>query len=502
MSAFELGSLRFTVEHRNVGDDGGPALRVLACADAERELLRFDCFEKGAHFHVDPRGADAITRIDAHADAIEWSLSELRRDLAGYLKRAGHEVSVPPEREALETTLGRVEGEMRNPPLDLDDLDVARLRANPGEKWSLYPDDVLPAWVADMDFPVAEPIRRVLRRCADRSYFSYPVNPRPQDLPTLFAAHASERYGWDVEPRRVDVISDVVQGIYVALQQFSERGEGVAFQTPIYPPFFSAARDTKRRAVECPLVAGSDGFEVDFDALRSALGSGTRILLLSHPHNPTGRVFSRRELETFAELAIERDVFIVSDEIHADLVLPGRSHVPIATLGPEVESRTLTLMSSSKAFNIAGLRCAVAAFGSDAQKRRFNGIPRHTRGGINGIALAATDAAWRHSRPWLDRVLDYLKANRDFLATSLAERLPQVRYFPGDATYFAWLDCRGLALSPSPYEFFLERARVALSDGRSFGTPGDGFVRLNFATSRAILTEILERMARAVAARD
>ncbi|UCE88042.1 MAG: pyridoxal phosphate-dependent aminotransferase [Deltaproteobacteria bacterium] len=390
---------------------------------------------------------------------------------------------------------------MRNPPIDFDDLDVAALRESPGEKWALYPADVLPAWVADMDLPVAAPIRRVLRRSVDRSYLGYPVNPRPQDLPTLFAARARERYGWKLRPGRVEVITDVVQGIYVALQQFAQRGEGVVFQTPIYPPFFDAVRETQRRAVESPLVAGAAGYEIDFDELRASLDPGTRILLLSHPHNPTGRVFTRSELEALAELAVERDLLIVSDEIHADLVFSGHTHIPIATLGPEVEQRTLTLMSASKAFNSAGLRCAVAACGSDALARRFNELPRHTRGGINALGLAATDAAWRHAQPWLDRALRHLEANRDFAAAFLAERLPQVRCFPPEATYLAWLDCRALGLSPSPYEFFLEHARVALSDGRRFGKTGEGFVRLNFATSRAILTDALERMARAVDAR-
>jgi cystathionine beta-lyase len=496
MSAFALGPLRMSVEHRNLGGDGGPTLRIRA---VERELLRFDCFEKNAHFHLDPSGGDAITPLATHRDPIDWCLDELRRDLLGYLKRAHYELSPAPEIEALETALARVEDEMRNPPLDLDALDVEVLRGNPGEKWSLYPEDVLPAWVADMDFPVAEPIRRVLRRAVDRSYFGYPVNPRPQDLPTLFAQRAGERYGWELSPARVEIITDVVQGVYVALQQFAERDAGVVLQTPIYPPFFAAVRDTGRRAVECALVAGGRHYEIDFDALRSAIDAGTRILLLSHPHNPTGRVFSRAELEALAELAIERDLFVVSDEIHADLVFSGREHIPLATLGPKVAERTLTLMSASKAFNIAGLRCAVAVFGSDAQKRRFNQVPRHTRGGLNGVALAACDAAWRHAQPWLDRVLPYLEANRDFVAEFATRRLSGTRGFPPEATYLAWLDCRGLGLEPSPQQFFLKHARVALSDGRSFGATGEGFVRLNFATSRAILSDICERMAGALA---
>jgi cystathionine beta-lyase len=209
-------------------------------------------------------------------------------------------------------------------------------------------------------------------------------------------------------------------------------------------------------------------------------------------------VFERHELEGLAALAIERDLVVISDEIHCDLVYSGRTHVPFATLGPEVEARTITLTSASKTWNIAGLRCAVAAFGSDALKRRFLTVPRHLRGGIGTLGLLATEVAWRHGEPWAARALAYLDGNRRFIADFLRERLPAVRYAPPEATYLAWLDCRALELPGSPQRFFLERAGVALSDGAVFGTAGEGFVRLNFATSRAIVAEILERMAKAV----
>jgi cystathionine beta-lyase len=189
---------------------------------------------------------------------------------------------------------------------------------------------------------------------------------------------------------------------------------------------------------------------------------------------------------------------VISDEIHMDLVYPGRTHLPFATLGPEVDARTITLTSASKTWNIAGLRCAVAAFGSDALKRRFLSVPRHLRGGIGTLGLLATEVAWRHGDPWAARALAYLDGNRRFIADFLRERLPAVRYTPPEATYLAWLDCRALALSAAPQRFFLERAGVALSDGAVFGPAGEGFARLNFATSRAILSEILERMAKAV----
>jgi cystathionine beta-lyase len=390
--------------------------------------------------------------------------------------------------------------------LDLDHLDVDRLRRRRGEKWQQYPPEVLPAWVAEMDFPLAAPIRRVLEHALAHDDLGYPVNPRPQDLPSVFAARMEQRFGWRIDPQRALVLTDVVQGIYLALDRFAEPGEGIVVQTPVYPPFLHAVRDTGRRLVENPLVeapgAAQAGpaprWELDFDGLRSAIDAGTRVLLLCHPQNPTGRVFDRGELETLAELALRHELVVVSDEIHADLLYPGRHHVPFAALAPEVEARTITLTSATKAFNIPGLRCALAHFGSAELQRRFCSWPGHMRGGVGSLGLAATAAAWRESQPWLDAVLRYLEANRAFVAEFVAAELPGIRFRPPEASYLAWLDCRALALSPSPQRWFLEHARVALSAGEAFGRPGQGFARLNFATSRALLGEILERMAKAL----
>lgn len=378
--------------------------------------------------------------------------------------------------------------------MDLDDLRIDELRLRRGEKWQQYGDEVIAAWVADMDFPPPEPIRRELLRMIEVSDLGYPVNPRPTGLPTVFSERMAERFQWQVDPGLVEVITDVVQGLYVGLEVYCERGEGVVIQTPIYPPFLHAVADTGRRGVFETLVQTERGYEIDFDRMRERAGQ-SRVLMFCNPHNPTGRVFSRSELEELAEIAIEHDWVVLSDEIHADLVFPGHTHIPFATLGPEVEARTVTLMSASKAFNVAGLRCAVAAFGSAELKRRFNSIPRHLRGGISGLGLAATRVAWEKCQDWLDEVLAYLQRNRDFVAEFAERRLPGVRQWKPEGTYLAWLDCRALGLEPGPAQHFLERARVALSDGRAFGEGGEGCVRLNFATSRKILSEILERIA-------
>jgi cystathionine beta-lyase len=493
-----LGGLLLQVEHRAPGSEGGPTLRVRRASDGH-ELLRFDCFARGAHWHLDPDGRDAISELSAAPDPLEWTLAELRRDFAGYVARAGGPApSAPPDEIA--AALGEAERALRHPPYDFDAVDPAVKRTSRGEKWTSYGPRALPLWVADMDFAVAEPIRRVLQRAVDTSDLGYPIHPAPTDLPEVFAARAAERWGFEVDPRRVELVSNVMQGVYVALLQLSRPGDGVVVQTPIYAPFLQSVRETGRRLAENPLALGPRGYEVDVDGLRRA-ATGARVLMLSHPHNPTGRVFRRAELEAIAEVALANELVVVSDEIYADLALEPGAFVPFASLSAEVAARTLTLNSASKAFNIAGLRCALAVFGNDEMRRRFLALPRQVRGGLNILGIEAARAAWRHGQPWLDQVLAYLRGNRELVARTVAETLPGVRHHAPEATYLAWLDCRVLRLEPTPFKFFLERAQVALSDGAVFGAPGEGFVRLNFATSRSVVTEALERMAKALASR-
>ena len=492
-----LGKLRLEVEHRSPGPAGGPTLRVLRAADGY-ELLRFDCFAHGAHWHLDAAGRDEVTELPLAVESLDWTLAELRRDLAGYAGRAGLREPLPGA-AVVASALARVEAALRNPPARLEALSEDVLRQRTGEKWHEYPPDVLPLWVADMDYPCAEPIRRRLQRALDVGDTGYPLHPRPTRLPQLFAERAQRRYGWTVDPRRVELISEVVQGMYVAISQFSAAGDGVIVQTPIYPPFLGAIENLGRTLLANPLRETAQGFAVDVEGLRSQ-AARARMLFLCNPHNPTGRVLKRGELEAIAKVALEHDLVIVSDEIHADLVYRGGRHVPIASLSPEVEARTVTLTAGSKAFNIAGLRVGLAIFGSEALRKRFVGFDRHLRGGLGGLGILALEAAWSHADPWLDEVLPYLEANRDFVAAFVAAELPGVRHFAPEGTYLAWLDCRALGLAPSPQRFFLERAKVGLSAGPTFGPPGEGFVRINFATSRALLTRALEQMAKALRA--
>ena len=365
-------------------------------------------------------------------------------------------------------------------------------------KWTLYGEEVLPAWVADMDFPVAAPIRRALQELIGRSDLGYhhlPLSPR---LRAATVSHMQERFSWTIEPRQLRPLVNVVQGLDACVMLHSEPGDGVVVMTPIYPPFLAAVERGGRRVVESALVGTGARYEIDFDRLEASIEPDTKLLLLCNPHNPTGRVFERSELTTLCEIALRHELVIVSDEIHSELVYPGHRHIPIASLGPEIGRRTITISSASKAFNIAGLPSAIAIFGSDELSQPFRELPPHLLGHGGILDDAAMHAAWTEGQPWLDEVMAYLLENRGLVMEFFERELPEIGLRIPEATYLAWLDCRELGLAVEARDFFLERAKVALSPGHEFGAPGKGFVRLNFATSKTILNEILERMAAAV----
>ena len=368
------------------------------------------------------------------------------------------------------------------------------LRARKGGKWRMFPGDVVPAFVAEMDFKVAPAIQAAIKEFVDRQDYGYGQWADPEALFEAFAAWMSRRHGWQPDPATTIATSDVVQALVAMIEAFSARGEGVIAQTPVYPPFLMSIKWTGRRLVENALVDGGTRFVLDLEGLERAAPDAS-ILLVCNPQNPTGRVFDRGELETIVGLAERHDLTIVSDEIHADLVYPGHKHIALETVGRAAE-RTITLTSATKGFNIPGLRTAVAHFGTADLKARFDAsFAEHLLGGPNRIGLAATIAAWRDGETWLETVMGYLDRNRRRVAEWAAEQ--GIGHHMPEATYLAWLDCRHLAPADetTPHQHFLERARVALSNGADFGTPGQGHVRLNFATSAEVLEEILGRLA-------
>ena len=376
-------------------------------------------------------------------------------------------------------------------------LTEAELRARGGGKWRKFPADVLPAYVADMDFKVAPAVQAAIESLTRNQDYVYEPPATAESLFAAFATWMERRHRWNPDPTLTVALADVVQGIVATLVAYSSPGEGVVMQTPVYPPFLRSVEWTGRRLIENPLREGAERYGVDIDGLDEAAAQA-RVLLLCNPHNPTGRVLERDELEGIVEIAARHDLVIVSDEIHADLAYAGATHIPTATV-PGAAERTITLTSATKSFNIPGARAAVLHFGSENLKARFSAaIPDHLLGRPSRFGMDATIAAWSGGDPWLAEVLAYLDRNRRTVTDWVGSQ-PGVKSHPPEATFLAWLDCRDLKLSTSPCEFFLERAKVGLSDGADFGGPGIGHVRLNFGTSAEILDEILDRMSRALA---
>jgi cysteine-S-conjugate beta-lyase len=380
-----------------------------------------------------------------------------------------------------------------------DDVDVERLRRRRTVKWSLYGPDVLAAWVAEMDFDVAPPVRAALMEAVEREDFGYVV-PDLTELTTACAGFFAATYGWTVPPARIFPVSDVLTGVSAALEVFVPAGRGVVVPTPAYPPFFEVIAHAGREAVAAPMSTEGGHDVLDLGAIDAALGDGAGAVLLCSPHNPTGRVFTAPELGALAAVVDRHGARLIADEVHAPLVLDGVRHVPYATVSEAAADHTVTMTSASKAFNLAGLKCAqvVATNHTDADRWRRLGV--FEVAGPTPMGIAATTAAYRDGLSWWRELVAYLEANRAFLLERLAAELPEIACRRPEATFLAWLDCSALGLD-EPARFFLDRARVALSDGPPFGPGCDQYVRLNFATSRALLDQIVTAMGAAARSR-
>ncbi len=380
-------------------------------------------------------------------------------------------------------------------PYDTLSLETLRQRAN--AKWTRFGPDVLPLWVAEMDFPIADAVRdAIAAQAVDNVGYGL-----AQGLPGLVEAmrdRFDERYGMRPEADGVRLLGSTVQGLYLASLAFAGPGDEALLLTPLYPPFRAALENTGRVPVEVPMIDGADGYAIDFDALEAAVTPATRLLMLCNPHNPVGRMFRPEELERLAELALRHNLWVISDELHADLAFTG-THRPIAGLGPEIARRTLTLYGPTKAFNIPGLKISFAFSDNPAMLER---IAHHARGvapGPNVLGQAAALGAYNSGDAWFDTTLAYLRANRDHVARRVAADLPGVHMHAPEGTYLAWLDFRATGLGDDPAGVLREEAGVGLNSGHSFGKGGEGFARLNFATSRAIVDEGLDRIAARVA---
>lgn len=377
------------------------------------------------------------------------------------------------------------------------DLPLDRLRARRSVKWRYYDPDVLPLWVAEMDVDLAAPIRDVLQGLLSQSDTGYTW---AGDLAAQYARFAHARWGLPVDPERVYVLQDVMRGVLEVLQAGTAPGAGVVVNPPVYHPFFATVEHIGRRVVQVPLIAGEQGrYDLDLAGLERAFRDGAKAYLMCSPHNPVGRVWTEDELRAVVALARAHDVLLVVDEIHAPVVYPGAGFVPVHRVDEPGAGDAIALMSASKAWNLAGLKAAVVVAASERGWRTVAGMGEAVTYGTGIMGAAAARAAFADGAGWLDALLAELEHRRALLADLLDEHLPSVRYRLPQASFLAWLDCRALGLT-DPYEHFLRHARVALSPGTDFGAGGEGFVRLNFATSEQILTDAVRAMARSVSA--
>ncbi|MDT0157367.1 aminotransferase class I/II-fold pyridoxal phosphate-dependent enzyme [Microbacterium sp. ARD32] len=375
-------------------------------------------------------------------------------------------------------------------------LPLDELRRRTSEKWREYPDDVLPLFVAETDFPLAPAVTAALERAVRTGDTGYVASRTP--LAEAYAGFASRRFGWAAEPGRMRSTADVSMGIVEILRRVIRAGDRVIVNPPIYPPFFDLVQEAGGVAQSVPLRDTGSGWELDLDGIRDALADGARAVLLCNPHNPTGSVHSAASLDALARMAEQHGVVVISDEIHAPLTQPDAVFTPFLASGEAAARIGYAVTSASKAFNLAGLKCALMITASDATTAVLRSLPIEVewRTGQFGM-LAAVAAFSPQSDDWLDGLLVTLDENRRLLATLLAQHLPEARYRMPDAGYLAWVDLTDLGWGPNPAKQILRQARVALHFGPAFGAEGAGHVRFNIGTGPEILAEAVERIARA-----
>lgn len=379
--------------------------------------------------------------------------------------------------------------------LDRAGPDLTALHARRGQKWAGHESDVLVSTIAEMDFPLAEPVVDALHAAIARGDLGY-APEKISALAEAFAGFAWRRLGWTVDPEQVCLVPDVMVGLVEACRVLAGADGAVAFATPAYPPFFTEFARAGLPTRQIPLLA--DG-TLDLERLEVELAGGVRVLVLVNPHNPTGRVAAREELEQVAELCAAHEAWVVSDEIHAPLVLSDTAHTPWLEVSEAARQRAIALTSASKAFNLAGLKAALLVTGSSRAQDVVRRLPHlSVRAGLLGVL--ASEAAFAEGDLWLDAVLAQLRRNRTLLGDRLATELPRVTWTPPQATYLAWLDCRGLGFDADPAARFLAHGRVALSPGPDYGPSGAGFARLNFGTSAELVADTVSRMATAAEA--
>jgi cysteine-S-conjugate beta-lyase len=376
-----------------------------------------------------------------------------------------------------------------------DQLTEEQLRERKTIKWNHFGPDVLPLWIAEMDFPTAPAVVDGIRACVADEEFGYPAF-REDTLARATADWCRHRYGWRVAPDWIRVVPDVLKGLEVVINFLTRPESPVVLPVPAYMPFFDVLRITGRQRVETPMLQDDSGrYVLDLDALDDAFASGAGSLILCNPNNPLGTAYREDELREIVDVAARYGARVIADEIHGPLVY-GRPHVAAASVSDTAAHTVITLMSASKGWNLPGLICAQVILSNEQDTREWEFINKLHKMGVSTIGIRANIAAYDHGGDWLDELLGYLQANRDHLATALPAASPGVRVNTPEATYMSWVDFRALNLTTEPADYLLSKAKVALSPGIPFGAGvGSGFARLNFATPRAILDRAISAIA-------
>jgi len=363
-------------------------------------------------------------------------------------------------------------------------------------KWKLFGEEVLPFWVADMDFRSPQPVIDALENRVRHGVFGYPEED--QELKDVICERLAKLYQWEINSEDIILLPGVVNGFNLVIHALTEPGNEVLIQPPVYHPFLSAPQNANALAKESPLRLGDEHrYFIDFEHFEKSLDENTKLFLLCNPHNPVGKVFSEEELAQMADLCMKNDTYICSDEIHADIIFDGYRHIPIASLNEEFANRTVTLMAPSKTYNIAGLGLSFAIAQNPEIRKKLNNAKKGIVPHVNVLGMTAALASYKYGDEWLEQLMVYLQENWKILVDFIEEHLPAIKITPIEGTYLAWLDCRELEIS-NPYEFFLKEAKVAFNDGKIFGSGGKGFLRLNFGCPRSQLLEGLQRMKDAI----
>ena len=361
--------------------------------------------------------------------------------------------------------------------------------------------EVIPLWVADMDFAVPAAVQRALTERATHPIYGYTVYP--DSFYDALIGWFNTRHSWSVQRDWILPCPGVVPSLHAAILAFTQPGDSVIVQPPVYAPFLSAAETTGRKTVLNPLKFAAGQYRFDLDHFERCAATGARLLLLCSPHNPVGRVWQKQELQALLDICRRHDITVVSDDIHADLVYPGVRHTPLALLAQD-KVKVITAVAPSKTFNIPGLGLSALIVPDEHDRAAIGKVfdLLHVSAG-NPFSITAFKAAYREGAPWLDALLDYLADTRDFVREFLHRRLPQIKLVEPEGTYLLWLDCRGMALSDQQLKhFFVQQAGVGLSPGILFGAPGTGFMRMNIGAPRSVIRQALEQIARAANAHD